>query len=167
MNAYISKPFSLAEIDEVIKKFVSVNDSNKLPPQVSNIQPKQIEFFSNEIESIDIINARSVSNILEVEKQTGKKMLPILLDGYIQQMEAKLFEIRSDAVLTDLRKLGATAHSIKSMSANLGAERVRYICAKLESDSKDGKAICYEQALLALDRAYSEFVKEFSIQYIA
>ena len=114
----------------------------------------------------EIFNMRAIDNIREVEKQTGKPLLPIILTGFKDQMEEKLREIGCNLNDGDTESLFRTAHAIKSMSANIGAERVRTISALIESKGKKGDTSDGHEAIRMLKLAYTEFVEEFDQAFI-
>ncbi|MEM6581737.1 MAG: Hpt domain-containing protein, partial [Pseudomonadota bacterium] len=92
--------------------------------------------------------------------------LPSILDGFTHQMEEKLTEISSDFRMGDSDRLYKTAHAIKSMSANIGAEKVRLISAEVEGLGRTGNIADIEKSLLEISDAYEEFVTEFKVRFI-
>jgi HPt (histidine-containing phosphotransfer) domain-containing protein len=115
----------------------------------------------------DVISISAVNNIREVEKQTGKSILPSILDGFEQQMGTKLTEISDNLREQEADALFRNAHAIKSMSANIGAEKVRSISAQIEVQAKGGDLEGMGQKLATLSSAYEEFLKEFRVKFIA
>jgi HPt (histidine-containing phosphotransfer) domain-containing protein len=114
----------------------------------------------------EIFNMRAIDNIREVEKQTGKTLLPIILTGFKDQMDDKLRQISCNLHDGDTENLSRTAHAIKSMSANIGAERVRSISALIESKGRKGDTSDGYEAIRMLQLAYTEFVEEFDQAFI-
>ena len=115
----------------------------------------------------EIFNIRAINNIREVERQTGQSILPNILDGFTSQMQEKLLEIAANLEASDSEKLYRTAHAIKSMSANIGAERVRSISAKIETNGRAGDMVHVQQSVMELTKAYEEFVDQFRLKFIA
>jgi len=114
----------------------------------------------------EIFNIRAINNIREVETQTGKALLPSILDGFKIQMQIKLIEISDYFDAGDSEKIYKTAHAIKSMSANIGAEKVRAISASMELNGRDGSICEIPKAILELSTAYEEFVEQFESRFI-
>lgn len=75
-------------------------------------------------------------------------------------------EISENFCEGDSEQLYRTAHAIKSMSANIGAERVRAISAKIEEAGKLGEILDDKSSVASLDKAFHEFVQEFESKYI-
>ena len=162
MNRYLTKPFSISELTEVLKAYLGdkvesvargVSDPN-ITPEPRTKTPAHLE----------IINRTAVENIREVEKQTGRSILPTIFDGFNSQMSEKLEEIESDLKSGDPQALYRTAHAIKSMSANIGAEQVRQLSSSIEITGRAGSTEGISNEILLLGQAYEEFVKSFEAE---
>ena len=81
-------------------------------------------------------------------------------------MHEKLEEIICNIESGDTEKIYRTAHAIKSMSANIGAERVRSISAQIEAKGRSGEALDEQISLEQLSGAFDEFIEEFQTRFI-
>ena len=81
-------------------------------------------------------------------------------------MHEKLAEITINFRDRDSEKIYRTAHAIKSMSANIGAEKVREISADIEAKGRSGNIANVDTSFEMLNSAYSEFVEEFETRFI-
>ena len=54
----------------------------------------------------------------------------------------------------------------RSMSANIGAEKVRSISAEVEELGRSGNIANVKSRLLEVTEAYEEFVKEFKAHFV-
>ncbi len=170
MDGYLTKPFSMSELSESIRTFDSRINNRKH----HLVQPKAETSASmiNHVEvkhEIDtkIFNIRAINNIREIEEQTGRALLPSILEGFTVQMNQKLREISDNLKEGNSEKLYKTAHAIKSMSANIGAEKVRSISAEVEICGRAGKIVNVPESILELSAAYEEFVQEFRTSFIS
>ena len=170
MDAFLTKPFSISEISESINQFDQkmADRETKHTHEKLNHTVQQVEVDVSPQTDInpEIFNIRAINNIREVEQQTGRILLPSILDGFTTQMQEKLAEISNDLKLGDSDKLYRTAHAIKSMSANIGAEKVRSISAEVEGLGRSGNIESVENSLLEITEAYEEFIKEFRVRFI-
>ena len=170
MDAYLTKPFSISELSDSIQQFDQRMADRKTKTTNSNFElmPKQIgkETAPQTDINPEIFNIRAINNIREVEQQTGRILLPSILDGFTNQMQEKLSEISNDLKSGDSDKLYRTAHAIKSMSANIGAEKVRSISAEVEGLGRSGNIASVGNSLLEITEAYDEFVKEFKVRFM-
>ncbi len=168
MNDYLSKPFSVSQLGDILSH-LGKNELSRIEQRDTTNEgslsentdtPKSRSDFS------EIFNIRAIDNIREVERQTGKCLLPNILTGFKDQMEEKLKELSYNINDGNTENLTRTAHSIKSMSANVGAERVRSISAQIESRGRLGDTTNNIEAIRLLTLAYVEFVEHFTQEFL-
>lgn len=170
MDGYLTKPFSMSELSESIKTFDNrINDRKHhlIQPKTGNLPSKSNQLGVEQEINSDIFNIRAINNIREIEEQTGRALLPSILEGFTVQMNQKLREISDNLKEGNSEKLYKTAHAIKSMSANIGAEKVRSISAEVEICGRAGKIVNVPESILELSAAYEEFVQEFRTSFIS
>ncbi|KAA1194573.1 response regulator [Pseudohalioglobus sediminis] len=157
MDDYLSKPFGVGEMRAVLEKHCSHSKSyEKRHDSFNTLQSTQAVDEDN----LSIINRSAIKNIKEVEKQTGTPLLQTLFKGYEEQMEEKINELVDQVKRGDSQSVYKTAHAIKSMSANIGAEKVRQIAARFEKLGRERKASDIQPQLHELMLARSEFAQE-------
>jgi CheY-like chemotaxis protein len=168
MNDYLSKPFSLSELGACLGQLSKGPQNREGRGHQGSLQLTNSDASTKDAHNVDteIFNMRAIDNIREVEKQTGKTLLPIILTGFKDQMDDKLRQISCNLHDGDTENLSRTAHAIKSMSANIGAERVRSISALIESKGRKGDTSDGYEAIRMLQLAYTEFVEEFDQAFI-
>lgn len=115
----------------------------------------------------EIFNMRAINTIRDMEQQTGNLLLPSVLEGFISQMQEKLRDISQHIAQENAQQSVRIANAIRSMSANIGAEKVRLISAGIEAQCKDGEFTHANKALTSLTQASEEFVEQFNIEFIA
>ena len=168
MDDYLTKPFSISELRESIlkldRKMQSRSKDDELLDNYSDTCKPENSPKSSE--KSEIFNMRAINNIREVEQQTGRALLPSILEGFTTQMHDKLAEITINFRDRDSEKIYRTAHAIKSMSANIGAEKVREISAEIEAKGRSGDIANVDTSFEILNSAYSEFVEEFETRFI-
>jgi signal transduction histidine kinase/ligand-binding sensor domain-containing protein/CheY-like chemotaxis protein/HPt (histidine-containing phosphotransfer) domain-containing protein len=168
MNGYLTKPFSISELSEALVTHVKNQTSGRNAQGHPISRGKDDSNTPDERASQpDIINIRAVNNIQEVEQQTGKSILPSILERFTSQMHEKLSDIDENLKNADIEQLYRTAHAIKSMSANIGAEKVRMISAQIETEGRRGDLTGADKSITELTNAYEEFLREFQARYIA
>lgn len=163
MDGYLTKPFSLSDIQKNLEHHVHYDFATtaaSIPIESDvNLANHQLSVISRESR---VLNISAIENIKEVERQTGKLFLNSIYEGYILQMEEKLREIEQTVVSNDSVSIYRLAHAIKSMSANIGAEKVQSISFEIEKRGRENELIGLAEAISLLKTAYSEFVNEFS-----
>ncbi len=165
MTDYLTKPFTLSDIkasllthfdkreDLIATKDSALQTKSKVHP--SSPAPTSVSSSSK------IIDSAAIESIREVEKQTGSPLLPTLFAGYQDQMEVKIDELRSHIGRNDHVEVYRTAHAIKSMSANIGAEKVREISDLIEQKGRKEEPLNDDTSLEELIGAYSDFQNAF------
>ncbi len=169
MDAYLTKPFSISELSAAIRKFekkIVQEDMQHVTSKDEFAKAEENSSIQSRINA-EIFNIRAINNIREVELQTGRSLLPSILDGFRDQMQEKLVEISDNVKHSDSDKLYRTAHAIKSMSANIGAEKVRAISADIETCGRSGYIDNVPDSIVALSNAYEEFIEEFESNFIS
>ena len=114
----------------------------------------------------EIFNMRAINNIREVEQQTGNLLLPSILEGFTSQMQEKLQEMSQNIGKGDAGQINRAAHAIKSMSANIGAEKVRIISSNMEAKCRGGELTDIDGSIASLSEAFEEFVEQFRMEII-
>ncbi len=165
MNGYMTKPFSITDIQKNIEVHLRPENYKTLVASGSldkgHEQAVKTEDSTRESE---IFNLSAIDSIRDLEQLTGKKILPSIFEGYISQMDEKLKEIKQCALSKDAASTYRTAHAIKSMSANIGAEKVRTISATIEKKSRENDLTQADKSIKLLNKAYHEFVDEFETE---
>jgi CheY-like chemotaxis protein/HPt (histidine-containing phosphotransfer) domain-containing protein len=163
MNGFLTKPFTVSDLSKALSKHVRSTKPAMNSKSKGQVKAKEKGFDggNDDGESAEIINIAAIKNIQEVESHTGKPILPSLLEGFAEQMDEKLLEFSGLSIEEDPQAVYRAAHAIKSMSANIGAEKVRVIGERIERCAKQGQKVEIAVELYALDEAYKEFLAEF------
>jgi len=167
MDDYLTKPFSVSDIDRAITQHINPDiatpkRNSKASSTSNNIH--DVRIGSKDIDTV--INTKAVENIQEVERQTGKIILPSIFEGFTSQMDEKLAQIKIQSKEGDSTTIYRIAHAIKSMSANIGAEKIRSISAQIELNGRNANISEISDDLSELDSAYLEFVDQFKSEFI-
>jgi signal transduction histidine kinase/ligand-binding sensor domain-containing protein/CheY-like chemotaxis protein/HPt (histidine-containing phosphotransfer) domain-containing protein len=160
MNGYVTKPFTLADIERHVAGFLGEaprSNSSSISRPVETA-PRESSPPANES---DIFNTAAIESIRDIERQTGKPLLPSIFEGYTDQMQEKLKELEENLGHGDCVEVYRTAHAIKSMSANIGAEKVRSLSLKLEQQGKQEDLTDGSKMVEELTDAFQEFSLEF------
>jgi CheY-like chemotaxis protein/HPt (histidine-containing phosphotransfer) domain-containing protein len=167
MDDYLTKPFSVSDIDRAIKQHIDPDRVSSKKNSIASSTSKNIHDVRIGSTDIDtVINTKAVENIQEVERQTGKIILPSIFEGFTSQMDEKLAQIKAESKEGDSTTIYRIAHAIKSMSANIGAEKIRSISAQIELNGRNANISEISGDLNELDSAYLEFVDQFKSEFI-
>jgi HPt (histidine-containing phosphotransfer) domain-containing protein len=86
----------------------------------------------------------------------GEEFLIEMIDLFQEQGPQKLQEARTALASGDLRTVNRAAHSLKSSAANLGAERLRMLAARIEKLTTDQIGEGLPQLLDELEQTYGQ-----------
>jgi HPt (histidine-containing phosphotransfer) domain-containing protein len=166
MDDYLTKPFTLERIRAAISSFVTA--PLKEAPAAQNIAVATDKNMTHEaaVDQDSIFDEKAIANIIYVEKQTKKTILPEIFAGYTSQMDDKLEELAKHSRNADDVAIYQTAHAIKSMSANIGANQVRSISAKIEVAGRSDDILDISEEIKDLYNSYLIFVREFKLKYM-
>ncbi|TGD74126.1 response regulator [Mangrovimicrobium sediminis] len=166
MDFFLSKPFTLAEIQSCISEFVGNPDTTPKDREAEKRESWNPKDIDSRDTPNDIVNLNAIQTILEVEKRSSKPLLKQVFEGYVEQMAEKLLSMEVEVEQGDTYALAKTSHAIKSMSANLGATKVLSISAQIESKCKKGTDANYPIMYKSLKDAYEEFKDHFEMKVI-
>ena len=160
MDHHLTKPFSVSDLDNVFtifhKKTIAKDSSPKAATKTNTSED------APDTENTEIFNMSALENIREVEKQTGKDILPQLFQGFVTQMNEKLRELEGFIKDDNSSDTYKTAHAIKSMSANMGAQQVKIFASRIETMAKNENLQELNSDLEQLKESYQEFSDAFS-----
>ncbi len=166
MDYYLTKPFSVSDLRQVLHKFLEKSDDELSRYLIEEEAVGGLSLDKGDELSKDIFNISAIDNIKEVERKTGRNLLPSIFSGFVEQMDEKLSEISGQIKSGDAMSVSRTAHAIKSMSANIGAEKIRLISSQIELAGKSDNLVILGQELERLRRSYSEFKESFEAVFL-
>ncbi|MHA7815307.1 MAG: hybrid sensor histidine kinase/response regulator [Pseudohaliea sp.] len=170
MDDYINKPFTLQEIRGCMQRFLTSPDGSSLQIDVKQVARSMASGNEEGGESKDpdrpnqILATEVIDGILTIEDQTGNAILPDLLDGFIHQTRQKEEELVHAVESEDPEALRKVAHALKSMSASLGAEKVRLLFEEIERSHQSVSPESAQAAARRL-RAFSSEFKSTASKY--
>ena len=129
MDGYLSKPFSQLQLEHTLKEW---------------LQPTQLQETDNTIvestHQVDepILNSETLSQLRQLGDMSGRDVLGKSIKHYLKQTPNDISKIREALNDFDYATIRKLAHSLKSGSANLGADQYSKYCARLESAAGEG-----------------------------
>ncbi len=160
MDMFLSKPFTVSELKTAIAQHI-----REFGKSVKTSGSEELSIGSSSSRSdhkrSKIVDISVLDNIREIEQQTGKPILNEIYSGFNLQMNEKVNQLLSEIVQRDYEALAKTAHAIKSMSANIGAIRIKSISESIEKGGKSSAELDYEDLANKLEFAYEEFRNTF------
>jgi CheY-like chemotaxis protein len=111
MDDYLSKPFSLDQLEGILRRCL---------PVVPAIEPGEPHVDPQVIESMLVLGGG------------GSELLKRMVDIYLDDAPSRLEIVREGMQRSDPGAVSRAAHALKSASANLGAAALAELCRRLE-----------------------------------
>ncbi len=138
VDDFMSKPFAAAEMLATLKKYLSSSielideqaSTSSNGTQNNETQRANIDFDTRNLKYTDI---STVSAIRDVEAATGQDMLPKLLSIFAEESRELLLNMQTAHKERKGPVLYSSAHALRSMAGNVGAQLVRELSGDIEN----------------------------------
>ena len=135
MDDYLSKPFTQQALGQTIARWIS------LPRMAAPQDPPDPPAVAADQQ----INRQALNNIRALSPGNGDALLERVLQAYLDDTPTQLRSIGQAIARGDAVQLRKSAHSLKSSSANVGAEALAQRCKEVEqlgrNDTTAGAAV--------------------------
>jgi len=140
MDDYLSKPFTQQQLGAVIGRWVVLpmpaavhHDDDPAYAAPSPTVPPALAAPSAPVAERDVINRHALENIRALSSDRGDALVQKVVEAYVGDTPQQLHALRHAIAAVDAGKLRKTAHSLKSSSANVGAEALAQLCKEMET----------------------------------
>jgi CheY-like chemotaxis protein/HPt (histidine-containing phosphotransfer) domain-containing protein len=134
MDDYLSKPFSLEQLERTLRRWL---------PSVPSIEPGEPHVDPKVIESMLVLGGG------------GRDLLCRLIDLFLQDAPQRVLAIQEALERGDAQAVARAAHAFKSASANLGASALAQLCSRLEMDCREGSLTAAEGLVAEIEAEYA------------
>ena len=162
MDDFVSKPFRKEDLITVVRRVMGDSDitRNKVQPVgehavlpakrgVAVAAPKNAAAPAE-----SVIDRRSLDQINDLDPNQNGELLNSIIDTYCENAEVLMLELIEAARERDLQAAVRAAHSLKSSSANVGAQRLAELCRSMEQQGRNGDI---SAVLQNVDPAWNEY----------
>ena len=147
MDDYLSKPFTQQALGQTLSRWITLpraallhHDETPVPPPAARTDTADISAAGR-----NVINRQALDNIRALSADNGDALLDRVLHAYVDDTPAHLQTLRQAIDVGNAGNLRKAAHSLKSSSANVGAETLAQLCKDMEklgrNDTTDGAAV--------------------------
>ncbi|PWF54616.1 response regulator, partial [Massilia glaciei] len=131
MDDYLSKPFTQQQLGAVIGRWIAL-------PLLATVHHDDLPAVPER----DAVNRHALDNIRALSKERGGALVQKVINAYVDDTPLQLSTLRQAIARLDTGILRKAAHSLKSSSANVGADSLAQMCKDMEHlgriDSTDG-----------------------------
>jgi two-component system sensor histidine kinase/response regulator len=173
MDDYLSKPFTQQDLGHTIARWITlpraatVHHSEVPQPQTPPVVPPEVTPPASPPAG-QALNRQALDNIRALSRTDGDALLERVIQAFVGETPRQLHAMRAAIAGADAQALRKVAHSLKSGSANVGADGLSQLCKEMEklghAGSTEGAAILLQQmqqAFLAVSESLSAIlVKE-------
>ena len=167
MDDYLSKPFSLASLQDMLSAHLAQMPVAAAQTETTHITSGSItndraraKFDSDS----SILDPNALDSIRQLQEPGGPYLLGKVVSLYLETSQELLEKLRAAIDKTDAKALAEAAHALKSSSANVGATVLAELCKQLETmgrqDDIDGASSLLDQ----LNAEYHRVVEALNIE---
>ncbi|NGZ88479.1 hybrid sensor histidine kinase/response regulator [Duganella aceris] len=139
MDDYLSKPFTQQALGQTIARWITLPRVAAPPDEAATPAPTPT------VPAAQHINRQALNNIRALSASNGDALLERVLHAYINDTPTHLHTIRQAIANGNAGQMRKSAHSLKSSSANVGADALAQRCRELEqlgrNDTTAGAAV--------------------------
>jgi signal transduction histidine kinase/DNA-binding NarL/FixJ family response regulator len=141
MDDYISKPVRIGELQAALERWAV-----RVPAKPDT------SFFTRQGITTNLLDQALIAELRDMAPAGNDTMLKELIDIFLESAPQRIARINQ--FLTDPQKMAFHAHALKSMSLNLGANRIAELCQKLEEMAHSGNEESAAKISQELDRTF-------------
>ena len=156
MDGYLSKPFTIQKLGNILSKWISV-EAEKEPggPAEAPVEPAVTGNLP-----ISPIDKRVLDGIRELEGAGNQGFFERIVKLYLSGAPGLVEGVLAGAERGDMDSLLLAVHTLKSSSANVGAIGLSDLCRKIEGKARGGEPVAAGDPLLSKFEGESRSVHE-------
>jgi signal transduction histidine kinase/CheY-like chemotaxis protein/HPt (histidine-containing phosphotransfer) domain-containing protein len=159
MDDYLSKPYTLNQLEQVLSTWLPMKLSTKksnpnfedLPPQISPQEHLQPNESSSALDTVVLETIRSMDD-------NGSSFLRLLADKFKESAVIQLEEMQAALPGKSGETIRKAAHSLKSSSANIGALELSAYCKQMEELGRSGNLAKAQKKMLQIQTEYQRVI---------
>ena len=152
MDDYLTKPFSIGEIESMLRRWTTAGTS--APPSATSSATPDTTASGSEhvapaactvdaqaatwIDEADEFDLEIFSGVRALDPDGATGLLRELVDAFLSDVDEKLPRIRASIDAADAASLHAITHQMKSSAGSLGLMRVSRLCREIDEDARTG-----------------------------
>jgi len=145
MDGYLSKPFTIKKLGNILSKWLSV----ELQKEPGGAAGAQVETAVAAKPRISPIDKRVLDGIRELEGAGNRGFFERVVKLYLSGAPGLVEGVLAGAEKGDMDSLLRAVHTLKSSSANVGAVGLSDLCRKIEGKVRAGEPIAAGDPLLS------------------
>jgi signal transduction histidine kinase/CheY-like chemotaxis protein/HPt (histidine-containing phosphotransfer) domain-containing protein len=168
MDDYLSKPFTQQSLGQTIARWLKLPRAALQAPQrpaapvrartaPAGTAPAPAPLATAPATAPamhDNLNRQALENIRALSPGNGNALLERVLQAYVNDTPTHLQTLRLAIAAADANNLRKAAHSLKSSSANVGAQALAQACKEMEQLGRNGSTVGAADMLAGMEREF-------------
>jgi len=141
MDDYIAKPVMPEDLAAIIDKWVEFGNTPRSPMTTPDAPPLQVatQFPNNrQIPAASVLDEAVLADLREYQNPGEPDFVTELIGVFDEDLTNRLAQISAGLQTGDVNRVRQAAHALKGASGELGAQRMREICSRLELSTAEG-----------------------------
>jgi len=133
MDDYLSKPFSMDDLQSILAHWIPALGTSAIEPEVAHtvVEPAQNPDGQGAV-SVEVLET-----IRSLDPERGKELAKRVIGVYENSSQQLIDSLTEALGGRDENKIRSAAHALKSSSGNVGADRLANMCKDIESAASD------------------------------
>lgn len=159
MDDFLSKPYTLNQLNEVLTKWQTKNESNQAIMMTEPGNPKENSISPK----LPLLNPVLLDQIRSLDPSHGSELVNKILHAFLESAEGYVQLLNQAFLDNDAETIRKTAHTLKSSSANIGAEALSTIFKQIEAYGKSGELTLAESLRSEMLTLYQQVIIEVKV----
>lgn len=155
MDDFLSKPYTLNQLNEVLTKWQTKNESNQAIMMTEPGNPKENSISPK----LPLLNPVLLDQIRSLDPSHGSELVNKILHAFLESAEGYVQLLNQAFLDNDAETIRKTAHTLKSSSANIGAEALSTF-KQIEAYGKSGELTLAESLRSEMLTLYQQVIIE-------
>jgi two-component system, sensor histidine kinase and response regulator len=169
MDYYLSKPFTLDQLYEVLEACVPQERASQ-PEQAASKSEQRVVKVAREVThgaDDSVLDAQVLDRIRALHRPGGPNLLAKVVDLYSSSSIALADALRTAAQLQDAESVRQAAHALKSSSANVGALAFAELCKGVELAAAEGRIADVDGLVLSVVAEHQKVLQALEAHSLA
>ncbi|MGE0487133.1 MAG: response regulator [Gammaproteobacteria bacterium] len=137
MDDYLAKPFTREEINQLLANWLPETPTVAAP---AASRPASKPAVAVQPSGASPLDSAALARITALQREGSPDLLGHLIGLFLGNTARLMADVEEGMAAGDNDRVRRAVHTLKSSSANLGANGLSKLCAELESHARDGRA---------------------------
>lgn len=156
MDDFLSKPYTLNQLNEILTKWQTINESNQVIMMTESEIPKENTITPQ----LPLLNPILLDQIRSLDPAHGNELVNKILHAFLESAEGYIQLLNRAFNDNDAETIRKTAHTLKSSSANIGAESLSNVFKQIEACGRSGELTLVESLRSEMLPLYHQVIIE-------